>query len=344
LGTPIYLDRRVIRVLSRLENVHDCSADLSRPVREILFDGTVLQHSYHGVTTTVTNALGQSRVTTINSQGQIVSVTDAAGETMTYGYDPFGNMLEARDPVGNVTTYTYDKRGRKLTWTDPDRGLCSYTYDVLDQLLTKTDAKGQVTSYSYDLLGRTIERAEPTLTSNWSYDTAPQGIGKPATASTNGGYQRSHSYDALGRPDQTTLTIDAVAYTYTTTYDGNGRVDQISYPSGLTRKCRVSGFVQSMDLRQTTARQGLPVPSDPLRIGRKGNNSAADEMRRLRNREMRNLLDGVAPVLLTDAERLQHHLRTQPARRQRNGRGTVLFSRSLACAQAIRFTETLARS
>ena len=108
------------------------------------------------------------------------------------------------------------------------------TYNVLDQLLTKTDARSQVTSYSYDLLGRTIERVEPVVTSNWTYDTAVKGIGKLATASTNGGYSRSHTYDALGRPDQTTLTIDTAAYSFTTSYDAAGRVDQMSYPSGLT--------------------------------------------------------------------------------------------------------------
>ena len=94
-------------------------------------------------------------------------------------------------------------------------GAWSYTYNVLDQLVTQTDAAGQVTSVTFDLLGRMTQRTEPDLTSTWTYDTAAHGIGKLASAATNTGYSRAHSYDTLGRPTQMQLTISGTIYTIT---------------------------------------------------------------------------------------------------------------------------------
>jgi YD repeat-containing protein len=228
---------------------------LNRPTLEILPDNTTLQHAYSGLTTSNTNAAGQSRIEIKNSQGQIVSVTDAAGRTMTYGYDAFGSLVRAADPVGNITTNSYDRRGRKIAENDPDKGPCSYTYDVLDQVLTKTDAKGQLISFTYDLLGRALQRIEPSLTSTWTYDTAVKGIGKLATASTDGGYSRTHSYDALGRPSQTTLSIDGTNYGFTASYDGAGRVSQVSYPSGLSVTYGYSALGYQTQLKNTATNQ-----------------------------------------------------------------------------------------
>ena len=112
-----------------------------------------------------------------------------------------------------------------------------------------------MTSFTYDLLGRTIQSTEPGLTSTWTYDTAAKGIGKLATAATNGGYSRSHTYDALGRPSQTTLTIDAVAYTSTATYDGAGRVSQVSYPSGLGVTYDYNALGYQAQLRNTATNE-----------------------------------------------------------------------------------------
>jgi RHS repeat-associated protein len=206
---------------------------LSRPVLVTEPDNTTSSTSYSGLTTIGTNALGQTKTVIKDSQGQQVSVTDAEGNTAAFGYDPFGSLARAVDPQGNVTVNSYDRRGRKIATQDPDMGAWSYSYNVLDQLVSQTDAKGQTTTLAYDLLGRPIQRVEPDLTSSWTYDTAAMGIGKPATASTNGGYAREHFYDALGRPTATQITIDGVSHTSTTGYDTASRISTISYPSGL---------------------------------------------------------------------------------------------------------------
>jgi RHS repeat-associated protein len=206
---------------------------LSRPVLVTEPDGTTSATSYSGLITIGTNAAGQTKTVIKDSQGQQVSVTDAEGNTATFGYDPFGNLARAVDPQGNIASNTYDRRGRKIATNDPDMGSWSYSYNVLDQLVSQTDAKGQTATLSYDLLGRTIQRIEPDLTSTWTYDTAANGIGKLASASTNGGFVRSHSYDALGRPTDTQISIDGASYASSTAYDALSRVSGISYPSGL---------------------------------------------------------------------------------------------------------------
>jgi YD repeat-containing protein len=91
-----------------------------------------------------------------------------------------------------------------------------------------------VTSLTYDLLGRVTQRVEPGVTSTWTWDSSgPKGIGKLATAATNGGYSRTHTYDSLGRPDQVQFTINGATYAITTGYDTASRLARVSYPSGF---------------------------------------------------------------------------------------------------------------
>src|SRR6185437_12891274 len=60
---------------------------LGRVLTETRPDGSVSQCACHGPTVTETNALGQTRTTTKNSQGKVVSVTDAQNNTATFVYD-----------------------------------------------------------------------------------------------------------------------------------------------------------------------------------------------------------------------------------------------------------------
>lgn len=75
------------------------------------------------------------------------------------------------------------------------------------------------------------------MTSAWVYDTAPHGIGKLTTASITAGagarYQRLYVYDSLSRPAQAATTIGGSTYTFTAAYDANGRLSQLTYPTGF---------------------------------------------------------------------------------------------------------------
>ncbi|MES5484933.1 RHS repeat-associated core domain-containing protein [Bradyrhizobium sp. INPA03-11B] len=200
-------------------------------------DGSASQTAYHGLTVTETNALSQTRTSTRNSQGNVISITDALGKTMAYGYDAVGQLVSTTDAEGNVTATAYDLRGRKTSGTDPDLGSSTYVWDTLSELVSQTDAKSQTTTLAYDKLGRVVRRAEVDMTSEWTYDTAANGIGKLAsssiTAGPGAGFSRAIGYDALGRASQVATTIDGTTYTMSAAYDTNGRPAKVTYPSGF---------------------------------------------------------------------------------------------------------------
>ena len=216
---------------------------LGRLIQETRPDGSTVSTAYNGLTTTITDPLGRKTSTTVNSQGKTVKVVDAQSKTLTYHYDPFGNLLTTTDPLGNVVKLTYDLRGRKTGMQDPDMGKWTYVYNALDELVKQTDAKGQVTTMVYDRLGRLTRRSTTDFISNWYYDTykgggaCQKGIGKLCQAETSTGYNRTVSYDTLGRQTSTATTIDVpTPYTATVSYDTRGRVATQSYPSGLVVK------------------------------------------------------------------------------------------------------------
>lgn len=228
---------------------------LGRVLTETAPNLGVQSTTYQGLVIIQTNALSQTTTTTRNSQGQVVAVTDTASSTTTYVYDPFGNLLQTTDPVGNVTTNTYDTRGRKIATSDPDLGAWSYTYDVLDKLKTQIDAKSQTTTLSYDVLGRMTQRQAPDMTATWVYDTAAYGIGKLATASTNTGYSRGHTYDSLGRPSQVAYTIGSSTHSFTTAYDAASRVSSVAYPSSFAAGYAYNAYGYQYQLTNATTAQ-----------------------------------------------------------------------------------------
>lgn len=206
---------------------------LDRVTRVDRPDGSWDKREYHGLTTIDTNSSGQSSTTVRNQLGQIASRQDALGHVTSYAYDVNGHLASVTDPAGNTTSYSYDLRERATEVLDPDAGRRTYAYDVADQVISQTDAKGAITTFSYDLLGRTISRIEADLTSNWTYDSQPNGVGKLAAAATSAGYHRVHNYDLLGRPSQTHLTIDGAVYAFERSYDALGHLSGVTYPSGM---------------------------------------------------------------------------------------------------------------
>jgi len=238
---------------------------LGRVVTETNPDNSTTQHAYHGLVTTDTNGLSQTRTVTKNSQGQVVSVKDAANNTTTYVYDPFGNMLKTTDALGNVVAATYDTRGRKVASNDPDLGAWTYAYNTLDQVTSQTDAKSQVTTWSYDLIGRMTGRVEPDMTAAWVYDTGPNAIGKLITASitagADAGYKRSYTYDSLGRPVTASTLEDGATYTFTASYDANSRLSQINYPSGFALGYTYTALGYASQLSSPTTGQVYWTPN-----------------------------------------------------------------------------------
>ena len=229
-------------------------------VTDIVFLGPVQMANAAGVTvstigmkTTVSgpNTVTQTSITYTDSQGKtIVSVNGdtAAHESVSqisYAYNHFGNLINTKDSAGNIVQMTYDLRGRKDAMTDPDMGLWTYKYDALGQLKEQSDPVQRatlkpVTTMTYDPLGRMVSRVEPDYTSNWFYDAykgggaCNKGKGKLCQVETTTGYNRTYTYDSVGRPSQMSYTVGhatQTAFVVDTAYDSAGRVDSLTYPA-----------------------------------------------------------------------------------------------------------------
>ncbi|HTO08860.1 MAG TPA: FG-GAP-like repeat-containing protein [Myxococcota bacterium] len=189
--------------------------------------------SYGPFTVTTTNEKSQVRVETRNSRGEPIDIKDANNNHTTYQYDGYGSITRTTDPAGNQTTMIYDKLGRRTQLNDLDLGTTTDTYDALGQMLSETDARPMTTTFSYDKIGRLKQRVAPDTTATFTFDTATNGIGQPATQSGGGAsFQRTFQYDVFGRPSTVTVSIDGTAYTTTPTYDSAGRMATLTYPSG----------------------------------------------------------------------------------------------------------------
>lgn len=225
---------------------------LGRVIEADFPDGSETTYGYDGLTTIVTNDLGQTTTTIKNAQGLNATVTDAYSKSTNYIYDAFDNLLTVTDPAGNVITNEYNIRGDKTESSDPDLGTWTYTYNVLGLLTGQIDAKSQSTSLTYDLLNRATVRDESGLYSTWTYGSsvANHNVGlltqaKACTASACSTTisDRTFAYDALARPDTSTQVAGGVTATYITAYNTtNGRIQTVTFPSGLVQKSLYNSY------------------------------------------------------------------------------------------------------
>jgi RHS repeat-associated protein len=219
---------------------------LGRVTKATFPDTSATTYGYNALTTTVTNAESETTTTVKNAQGLVASVTDANSKTTSYIYDAFGNPLTITDPSGNVISNTFDLRGRKTAMSDPDMGSWSYAYNVLSQLTSQTSpnevANSQpATTLTYDLMGRPLKRTEPDLTSEWTYDAETDGIGQlahtcNADPCSDANYETTQLYDTYGRISSEKLKRSGTNFTYTLSYNSDGRLATLEYPSGFTAK------------------------------------------------------------------------------------------------------------
>ncbi len=211
---------------------------IGRPLSETAPGNLTTSTIYAGLTTTVTNTLGQTNIRIKNNIGQLIESIDNADQSTYYDYDSYGNLLSITDVTGNTTTMEYDIRGNKIQMSEPNSGTTTYTYNAFGELLSQTDAKGQTVRMKYDALGRLIERIEPEGTTKRVFDTQAYGIGKLATIEGPNDFNETYFYDELGRTIKEQLTQKSTNETYDIQYiyDAFGRIANLIYPTGFAVK------------------------------------------------------------------------------------------------------------
>jgi RHS repeat-associated protein len=208
-----------------------------------------------GRVTTATHLKGVTTVTDPNtyvtknytdSFGQIWKVVDAATSPTIYDYDQAGQLKTLTDVGGNVTTMTYDMMGQKRSIVDPDTGTTTYdAYDGAGNLKHSTAEGGVITVWVYDELGRRLSESAGGITHNWSYDTAPNGIGRLATQTDEAGQFEVLDYGLRGEVERKKFVINGKRLEFQSTFDLLGGVSTTTYPTGriIERERDALGFL-----------------------------------------------------------------------------------------------------
>jgi len=163
---------------------------------------------------------------------RLTSVISAGSYTTAYGYNSNGNLTSVADANNNTTTYNYDDKGRVYQVISPDTGTTTYSYDLAGNLTNKTDAKGVTISYTYDALNRLTTIDFPTDTDIvYTYDTCLNGKGRLCSMADASG-TTNYEYSPKGQVTKETKVIDSHTYITQYTYDQNGNMKTMAYPSG----------------------------------------------------------------------------------------------------------------
>ncbi|MGI5502840.1 RHS repeat-associated core domain-containing protein [Lentzea sp. CA-135723] len=133
-------------------------------------------------------------------------------ERTEYAYTPSGQLASTKDAAGNVWKWQYDLLGRLEKSEDVDKGTTLFTYNNADQVVTSTDDRDTTLTFAYDVIGRPSSvRNGSTVLREQTYDTATNGVGLPASATSYTGGQAYktavQSYNGLGQPKSTSVTI-----------------------------------------------------------------------------------------------------------------------------------------
>ena len=163
---------------------------------------------------------------------RLTTTTQPGTINTAYGYNSNNNLTSVTDANNNVTTYRYDDKGRVYQVISPDTGTTTYSYDPAGNLTSKTDAKGVTISYTYDALNRlTLIDFSNDTDIVYTYDTCLNGKSRLCTMTDASG-TTSYEYTPKGQVKKEAKLIDSVNYITQYTYDQNGNMKTMTYPSG----------------------------------------------------------------------------------------------------------------
>ena len=168
------------------------------------------------------------------------------------------NCLTAVPATWRPRSFTYDSLARLVTSSNPESGTISYTYDVNGNLTSKTapqpnqlSTATETTNYAYDALNRLLSKSYTGMSSpvtaaaTYGYDgiaatgCTPPSLGdlypKPLrTSMCDGAGASSWAHDKMGRIATEKRTTAGVTMSTTYTYNLDGSVASVVYPSGHT--------------------------------------------------------------------------------------------------------------
>jgi RHS repeat-associated protein len=223
-------------------------------------DGSQESVTYNGVATTVTDPRGYARTSVTDDRGRPIRIDEDSQVNPTYAKADFtqpyvrpGSAIStayvrgpfdvlkqvsvtARDENGGGTTLLaameYDDLGRRVSIVDADSGKTVTSYNALGEVTSEGDANGQIHVMARDNIGRIIaDYSTQDGTNYFQWDTAPNGVGALASATSHDQVTTFYGYDAFGRRNESWASTPlGPTGQIERTYDAYGRVSSIGYP------------------------------------------------------------------------------------------------------------------
>jgi len=132
----------------------------------------------------------------------------------------------------NMLDRTFDDKGRVYQTISPDTGTTTFQYDAAGNMISKTDAKGTTITYQYDALNRLTKIDFPSDTDVvYSYDGCVNGKGRLCSMTDASG-TTAYEYTPKRKVKKETKVIDSITYVTQYSYDQNGNLKTMTYPSG----------------------------------------------------------------------------------------------------------------
>jgi len=191
--------------------------------------------------TSITDPLSHERQNAYDPLNRVKTQTDPALKTVQFAYDALDNLNQLTDSRSLATAREVDGFGEVIQEVSPDRGTRSYWYDLSSNLTKLVDGDSVETDFVYDDANRRTSTTFPsdsTENIGFTYDQTSggnYGVGR-LTNVTEASGSTGFAYDAQGRMITDSKVINLSGYTtpfvVSYVYDANGKVIQITYPSG----------------------------------------------------------------------------------------------------------------
>ena len=207
---------------------------LNRFAKTINPDNSFTQITYDGLgnRTSTKDPNGNSTNYQYDALNRLLAVIQPGSITTSYAYDANNNLTKVTDANNNTTVYQYDDMGRVYQVISPDTGTTTYSYDPSGNMISKTDANGIKITFSYDALNRATNikfPSDPAIV--YTYDSCINGKGRLCGMIDASG-TTSYEYSPKGQVTKEMKVINGVTHITGYTYNMNGSITSIIYPSG----------------------------------------------------------------------------------------------------------------